>query len=100
MFLVFIQQREANLKYPAMGVEVLKRIGDDEPKYLSPGEIFDLPQLSADTVKSICFRSSPVVKKTCLIKSLQSLKPYDPRLAFANISVNRFLSALDNYSTW
>ncbi|MDB5198763.1 MAG: hypothetical protein JWO92_726 [Chitinophagaceae bacterium] len=83
---------------PAMGIEILKKIGENDVKYLSPGNSMDLPGLSSNAVK-VYVLGPPKNQKLLFDKDPNKSETYDPNLAFANISATRFLSALENYSS-
>jgi len=80
---------------PAMGIEVLKRIGDKEPAYLSPGQVLGLPGMTEDQVK-VYVLGPPRNREQLFDKDPGKGESYDKHLALANISAAQILSALDN----
>lgn len=79
---------------PSKAVEVLKRMGEEEPAYLSPGSIIGLPGLE-DAVK--VYVLGPPRKKALLFdKDPSKDQTYDPHLALAEVSASKILAALDN----
>ncbi|MES1250247.1 MAG: hypothetical protein ABUL46_06150, partial [Chitinophaga rupis] len=82
---------------PAKGVEILKKIGDKEVAYLTPGQQLDLPGLAPGSVK-VYVLGPPRDQNLLFDKDPKKGESYDKNLAIANLSAARFLSALDNYS--
>jgi beta-lactamase superfamily II metal-dependent hydrolase len=82
---------------PAKGVEVLKKIGEKDVRYLSPGEIFSLPGLGRDAVK-VYVLGPPRNQSLLFDKDPSKGESYDPHLALANANAERFLSAIQNYT--
>jgi beta-lactamase superfamily II metal-dependent hydrolase len=83
---------------PAKGVEVLKKLGDKEVAYLTPGQQLDLPGLAPGSVK-VYVLGPPRDQNLLFDKDPKKGESYDKNLAIANLSAARFLSALDNYSS-
>lgn len=80
---------------PAMGTEVLKRIGANEAAYLTPGQVLDLPGIPEDEVK-VYVLGPPRNREQLFDKDPGKGESYDKHLALANISAAQMLSALDN----
>lgn len=81
---------------PAKGIENLRKLGDKEVAYLSPGQQLDLPGLPTGSVK--VYVLGPPRDQTLLFdKDPKKGESYDPKLAIAGLSATRLLSALDNY---
>jgi len=81
---------------PAKGVEILKKIGDKEVAYLTPGQQLDLPGLAPGSVK-VYVLGPPRDQDLLFDKDPKKGESYDPHLAIASLSATRFLSALNNY---
>ena len=80
---------------PAEAVKILRTLGNKKPKYLKPGQAFNLPGLSHGAVK--VYVLGPPRNETALkdIKPTDS-ETYDPELALANTQAVRFIHALNN----
>lgn len=83
---------------PAKGIEILKKIGDKEVAYLTPGQQLDLPGLDAGSVK-VYVLGPPRNQDLLFDKDPKKGESYDKNLAIASLSAGRFLSALDNYDS-
>src|SRR5258708_18720092 len=81
---------------PAKGIENLRKIGDKEVAYLSPGQQLDLPGLPAGSVK-VYVLGPPRDQALLFDKDPKKGESYDPKLAIAGLNATRLLSALDNY---
>lgn len=80
---------------PAKGIEILKRIGEKEVQYLSPGQQLDLPGLSKNSVK-VYVLGPPRNQELLFDKDPGKGETYDPHLAVASTNAGRLLSAVNN----
>ncbi|HEX8334421.1 MAG TPA: MBL fold metallo-hydrolase, partial [Segetibacter sp.] len=80
---------------PLKGREALKRMGENEPSYLSPGTIVDLPGINKTSVK-VYVLGPPRNEKLLFDKSSSKDETYDPHFALAEASASKILSALEN----
>ncbi|GAO45422.1 MBL fold metallo-hydrolase [Flavihumibacter petaseus] len=78
---------------PAKGIGILKKIGANPVKYLSPGDQPELPRFSENQVK-VYVMGPPRKRELLFDKDPKKNESFDPKLAFANISASRILSAL------
>jgi len=80
---------------PAKAIEILKGLGRKAPEYLRPGRIFDMPGLPAGTVK-VHVLGPPRISGNELLyrKDPRAGESYDPALALAVASANKFLDAV------
>lgn len=79
---------------PRMGLEALRKMGEDTPEYLSPGSIKKLPGFS-DAVK-VYVLGPPRNQQLLFDKNPSKEETYDPHLALAEASASKILSALEN----
>jgi len=83
---------------PAKGIEILKTIGSKPPRFLSPGQIFDLPGMPGNTVK--VYVLGPPRKQALLFdKDPTKDETFDKNLAMAGNFAGKLLSAVDNMAT-
>lgn len=80
---------------PSLGIEALKRMGEYEPAYLSPGSINDLPGMNKTSVK-VYVLGPPRNQELLFDKDPSKDQTYDPHFAIAEASASKILSALDN----
>lgn len=80
---------------PAQAVEILRKLGKKSPRYLSPGEVFNLPGLSANSVK-VYVLGPPVNEDLLYDKDPNKKETFDPELALKSTQAGKFLSALRN----
>jgi len=81
---------------PAKGIENLRKLGEKDAAYLSPGQQLDLPGLPAGSVK-VYVLGPPRDQALLFDKDPKKGESYDPKLAIAGLNATRLLSALDNY---
>src|SRR5215471_3313815 len=81
---------------PAKGIEILKKIGEKNVMYLSPGQQLDLPGLDSGSVK-VYVLGPPRNQSLLFDKDPAKGQSYDPALALATASASKLLSALDNH---
>jgi len=79
-------------RIPATGIDVLKRVGKKPPRYLAPGQIFDLPGLPANTVK-VYVLGPPRDQSLLFDKDPSANETFDPHLAMAQTFAGKLLSA-------
>ncbi len=80
---------------PTQAVGILKTLGRQEPKYLLPGSVLDIPGLPAGSVRAYVLgppRDSALLYR----KDPRTGESYDHALAAAAFTATRFLSALGN----
>jgi beta-lactamase superfamily II metal-dependent hydrolase len=83
---------------PAKGIEILKGIGSKAPRYLSPGQTFDLPGMPENTVK--VYVLGPPRKQALLFdKDPTKDESFDPHLAMASNFAGKMLSAVNGQGT-
>lgn len=80
---------------PAQAVEILRNLGKKAPKYLSPGEVFNLPGLTANTVK-VYVLGPPMNEDLLYDKDPNKNETFDPELALKSTQATKLLSALKN----
>jgi hypothetical protein len=80
---------------PALGLEALRKVGEENPEYLSPGTIKDLPGMNKSSVK-VYVLGPPRNQKELFDITATKEETYDPHLALATASASKILSALDN----
>jgi glyoxylase-like metal-dependent hydrolase (beta-lactamase superfamily II) len=78
---------------PANAVKVLRDIGKQPPKFLRPGNVFDLPGLPPDSVR-VHVLGPPRETKLLYDKDPKSSETYDKELARAGVAAVRFLDAV------
>lgn len=81
---------------PAMGLQMIRKMSK-KTTYLSPGDVFDLPDLDAGQVK-VYVLGPPKDKKLLFDISAGKGESYDPKLAMANTMASNYLEALSNFS--
>lgn len=79
---------------PADGIKVLQSLGKKKPRYLNPGDVFNLPGFNNDTVK-VYVLGPP--KNEARLKDIRpdSSETYDPELGLVNSQAKRFIHAFD-----
>ena len=82
---------------PAEAVKVLKKLGSGKPKYLAPGQVFNLPGMASNTVK-VYVLGPPKNEKLLKDASPNSKETYDHGLAVTNAQAEKMLLALKNLS--
>ena len=80
---------------PRLGVEALRKMGQDAPEYLSPGTIKQLPGLKKNAVK-VYVMGPPRSQKQLFDITAGKEETYDPHLALAEASASKILTALEN----
>lgn len=82
---------------PANAVEILRKLGKNEPDYLKPGQVLDMPGLPAGSVR-VYVLGPPRDDKLLHRVDPRTGESYDHALAAANFSAARLLSAATNGS--
>lgn len=77
---------------PADAMKRLRKLGAEPPRYMSPGEVIDLPGLPANAVR-VYVLGPPRDTELLYRKDPRSGESYDHALAAANASAARFLNA-------
>ena len=80
---------------PSMGIEALKKMGNQEVAYLSPGTIQELPGMDPLAVK-VYVLGPPKDQKLLFDKDPTKDETYDPHFALAQANASKILSALEN----
>jgi hypothetical protein len=80
---------------PAKGIEILKQIGNKAPRYLSPGQIFNLPGMPENTVK-VYVLGPPRRQSLLFDKDPSKDETFDPHLAMAMNFAGKMMSAVNN----
>jgi beta-lactamase superfamily II metal-dependent hydrolase len=78
---------------PADAIAILKDIGKQPPRYLRPGNAFDLPALPPNTVR-VYVLGPPRDSDLLYRKDPRTGESYDPSLAAATLSATKFLDAV------
>lgn len=81
---------------PRQAVDILRNLGNGKPKYLRPGEIFDLPGFD-DEVR-VYVLGPPQDKKELFDKDPDAGESYDKHLARMSASTKRFFDAVNAQS--
>lgn len=82
---------------PAEAREILKTIGKQKPSYLNPGEIFDLPGITAGAVK-VYVLGPPKNEDLLFDKEPGNDETFDPQLSINSLSAGKLLLAMKKYS--
>jgi hypothetical protein len=80
---------------PADAIKFLKTLGREQPEYLKPGRVLDLPGLPAGTVR-VYVLGPPRNSEALYRKDPRTGESYDHALASANFTAERLLAALGN----
>jgi hypothetical protein len=80
---------------PAQAVEILRKLGKKAPKYLSPGEVFNLPGLSDNAVK-VYVLGPPQNEDLLYDKNPGKDETFDHKLALKSTQATKLLGALKN----
>jgi hypothetical protein len=80
---------------PAKGVEILKKIGKKKVQFLSPGQVLDLPGMTANKIK-VYVLGPPRDQELLFDKDPKTGQSYDKNLTFAMTNTKKLLAALDN----
>jgi glyoxylase-like metal-dependent hydrolase (beta-lactamase superfamily II) len=78
---------------PADAVKRMRKLGKHKPRYLKPGEVFDLPGMPTDTVR-VYVLGPPKDTEDLYRKDPRTGESYDHALAVANAGAGRFLGAV------
>lgn len=79
---------------PTRAIQILRKYGAEKPRYLSPGEVFNLPGLTNDTVK-VYVLGPPKNEIQLKDSNPNSKETYDHGLAVTNAQAEKFLLALN-----
>ena len=79
---------------PAKGIEILKKIGKKQVKYMSPGDQPALPGFSKSQVK-VYVLGPPRNREQLFDKDPKRNETFDPKLALATVNAVKILSALN-----
>lgn len=82
---------------PFQGIENLKKLGANEPAYLNPGEVIDLPGLNKNSVK-VYVLGPPRDQKLLFDKDPTKEETYDPHLWQATEEASKLYSALTSHT--
>lgn len=80
---------------PTQAVDILRKLGKKTPKYLSPGEVFNLPGISGSAVK-VYVLGPPKNEDLLYDKTPNKEETFDPELALKNTQATKLLGALKN----
>ncbi len=81
---------------PAGAVAILKEVGREKPKYLRPGQTLDVPRLAPGQARVHVLGPPRIAGNELLYrKDPRQGESYDPHLAFACASADRFLDAVN-----
>jgi len=82
---------------PAQARDILTKIGKKPPKYLSPGQVIDLPGIAEGLVK-VYVLGPPKNEKLLYDKDPNRDETYDPELALNALNADKLLYAMRKYS--